>query len=184
MLFKRLVRICRDTPEGGGGGGNPSQQETFSREYVHELREENKAQRLKALENEKKATEAEAVALKIKEDAETSSRQAIADSQMKSDDRVIRAELKALAATAGIKNMEYLKLADISAVTLDADGNVVGADKIVEKMKTDMPDLFGASSTTNVGGKPPKADDQKAKKATEMTPEEYEASKKELLKKK
>jgi hypothetical protein len=188
MLFKKLVRICRDNGEGGGGTATTTVSvtkgnETFTREYVHELREENKGLRIKATENETRAKTAEESAGKVKTDSETAAKVAIADALKTSNERVIRAELKALATSAGIKNMDYLRLADVSTITLDADGNVVGADKIIEAMKKDMPDLFGTTSTTNPDKKPD-PDDQKPKKATDMTEAEYAAAKKELLKKK
>ena len=187
MLFKRLIRILRDNGEGGGGG--IPKPETFSREYVHELREENKAQRLKATENEQKATAAAEAAAKAREeadkaktDAEAAAQQKIDEANKASDERVVRAEIKALAIAAGIKNIEYLKLADVSAVTLDANGNVVGADAIIEAMKKNMPDLFGTPHTSSPDRKPD-PDGQKPKSAMEMTPEEHAAAKKELLKK-
>jgi len=177
--------------------------ETFSAEYVQKLLDENKAYQQRVQESEQRlreATEAITKATETKTDMETAVPALEAEITAKTEERIQRAELKtaeilrergelkkqaeleALAVAAGIKNMEYLKLADITAVTLDDNGDVVGADKIIEKMKTEMPDLFlirdCTSSLVRISGAPAI---ERPKRAPEMTPEEYEAAKVNII---
>ena len=152
--------------------------QTFSAEYVHELREENKAWRLKATEAEKKATDLQAatdLATKTAKDtAETAKKDA--------DARVIRAEIKAAAVAAGMVDLDGLKLADLSKVTLKDDGTVEGVDVMLTEFKTAKPYLFGTPNTSSNTKEPPPKTTPEAKKATEMTEAEYAEAKKELLK--
>ena len=151
--------------------------ETFSREYVHELREENKSWRQKAQEAEtarKAADEAKTAAEKERDNKEKEAKSA-------ADQRVIRAELKAAAIKAGMVDLDGLKLADLSKVKLNADGEVEGADELMEAMKKSKPYLFGSASTSSTG-KAPKKDEEKPKLATEMTDAEYRAARAALTK--
>jgi len=178
--FKRLFRFfvpCFYIGEEGGGGGGAAastktaQPETFSREYVTELREENKAHRLARQEAEQKAAAAEETAKKAKDEAEAHK----AEAQTKADQRVIRAELKAEAIKAGMINLNGLKLADLSAIKLDEKGEVIGADEVMKALKESDPYLFKAPSTSNTDKKPDPNKDDKPKKASEMTKEEVNA---------
>ena len=147
--------------------------ETFSREYVHELREESKTYRLKANELEQ-ANKAAADAVK-KAGEEAAGK--IKEAQTAADQRVIRAELKAAAIKAGMIDLDGLKLADLSKVKLDAEtGEVVGADELMVAMKKSKPYLFGVANSST-SGDPPNPASQKPKKATEMSKEEYAAAK-------
>ena len=145
--------------------------ETFSREYVHELREENKSARLKAQEAEAKAAAAEAEAKKAKDEAEAHKTEA----KTAADQRIIRAELKAEAIKAGMIDLDGLKLADLSAVKLDDNGEVVGAEELMTKLKADKPYLFQAPSSSNTDKKPDPNKDDKPKKAVDMTKDEANA---------
>jgi hypothetical protein len=93
----------------------PSQDpQTFSREYVHELREENKTWRQKAQGHETAAQQVKAEADKFRADAEKT----VAEARSAADQRVIRAELKAAAVKAGIIDLDGLKLLDTSGVKI------------------------------------------------------------------
>jgi hypothetical protein len=187
MLFRRnpLLRLLAaagvfglwiDDPAGGGGGGNPPQPETFSKDYVRELREENKGWRLKASEAETAAKAAKDAATA----AEAAAAAKTAEVTSAADQRVIRAELKAAALKAGMVDLDGLKLADLSTVKLNADGEVEGADALMDAMKKAKPYLFGPPSSSN-GGKPPPPTPPATKKAADMTDAEYKAAKAELL---
>lgn len=152
--------------------------QTFSAEYVRELREENKGWRLKATEQETAAKEAKALADKAAKDAD----EKIVAGTKASNDRIIRAELKAVAVKAGMVDLDGLKLADLSTVKLNDAGEVEGAEALMEALKKAKPYLFGAASTSSTS-KVPATGDPKAKKATEMTADEYKAAKAEALKK-
>ena len=162
-----------DDPTGGppAPAPNPPQPETFSKDYVRELREENKGWRLKASEHETAAKAAKEAADAAKAEAE----KVKADVQTAADQRVIRAELKAAALKAGMVDLDGLKLADLSTVKLGADGEVEGADALMDAMKKAKPYLFGAVSTSSTG-KPPPATPPATKHAKEMTEAEYQAA--------
>jgi hypothetical protein len=51
--------------------------------------------------------------------------------------------LKVAAQKARLIDLDWLKLVDVSTVTLGADGTVKGADELMVKLKEDKPYLFG-----------------------------------------
>lgn len=163
--------------DGGAGGGGAAKPETFSREYVHELREENKSWRTKHAE--------EAAARKAADEGKTAAEKAsegkVKEVQTAADQRVIRAELKAAAIKAGMVDLDGLKLADLSKVKLNAEGEVEGADELMEAMKKSKPYLFGAASSSSTG-KPPKKGEETPKLATEMTDAEYAVARANAIK--
>jgi hypothetical protein len=151
--------------------------QTFSHEYVKELRAENASYRTRAQEAAAKAEAAEAAAKKAGEEAEA---KAVAREQA-ANDRVIRAELKALAVAAGMVDMDGLKLADLSKVKLNDAGEVEGATELMTALKEAKPYLFKDSTTTSSTQKPPAKKDDAPKSAKEMTKEEYAAEKRKLV---
>lgn len=188
--------------EGGEGGGGGRQPETFSREYVIELRNENKGLRLRAqkaenernLAVEKSAAEIKAANEKVaaaekaatdaiaaaKTEAEKASTEAIAAAKKETDDRVIRTELRVEATKAGMHDLDGLKLVDASALKIKDDGTVEGVADLMTKLKTDKPYLFGTSrGTTNTDNKPPPKPGQ-PKNAKDLSPEEYAAALKQI----
>lgn len=180
-----FARTWIDDPSGGGGPTPPTppapprppEPETFSKDYVRELREENKGWRLKHTEAEQKAKAAEDAAKAAQVAADEKS----AAATKAANERVIRAELKAAALKAGMVDLDGLKLADLTTVKLnETTGEVEGADALMEAMKKAKPYLFGAANTSNPGN-PPKPGDPKTKKASEMTAEEYSAAKKAVI---
>lgn len=157
----------------------PAQQspETFSREYVRELREESKAYRLKAQEIEAAKQAAEAAAEKARQEATES----ISKAQAAANERVIRAELKAAAIKAGMIDLDGLKLADLSKVSLSDDGEVKGAEELMASLKEGKPYLFKQPAVSSAQpGEAPKPETPTPKKATEMTDEEYKREKAKL----
>lgn len=162
-----------------GGGITPKEPETFSKDYVRELRAENKGWRLKAQELEGKAKSAEEAAAKAKEEADTR----ISDASKQAEQRIIRAELKALAVKAGIVDLDGLKLVELSTVKLKDDGEVDGADALIEGLKKAKPYLFAAPASSSTAT-PPSKDAPPEKRATEMSKEEYAAAKQKLAGKK
>ena len=155
----------------------PREPETFSKEYVRELRAASTGYRLKAQEMERKAQEARERAKKAAEEGEAKGKEA----ETRAEQRVIRAELKAAALKAGMVDLDGLKLADLSAVKLNPEtGEVEGAEALMETLKKSKPYLFGAAHSSTPGD-PPKPGKQEAKKATEMTDEEYQAARKAVI---
>lgn len=186
-----LMRFNVDGGDGGGGGtggtGTKKEPETFSREYVQELRAENKGLRLKnteltgkidGFEKEKADAVSKAVeeaTVKIKADAKT-------EASAEADKRVLMAELKGEAVKAGLVDLDQLKLLDVASIKLTADGKIEGADALFTGLKTSKPYLFGVPNTSsNTQQKTPPANTD-AKKVTEMDATEYAAAKAALLK--
>ena len=144
------------------------QPQSFSAEYVRELREESKGYRLKAQETEQKAQDA----LKKATDAETAANAKIAEATSAADKRVIRAELKAEALKAGMIDLDGLQLADLSAVKLNDKGEVEGGAAAIKALKKAKPYLFGATSTSTPGN-PPRPAPNAGAKVVDLSPEEY-----------
>jgi hypothetical protein len=166
----------------------PEKQETFTREYVEELRSENKTWRGKMLtertEREKTAGELEAARNEVKtvkEQAEADAKGKVTEAETRANERVIRAELKTVALKAGMIDLDGLKLADLSVVKINDKGEVVGADALITKLKEAKPYLFGAAtSTTNTNTPTPPPNTGEGKKAKDMTPAERDAKLKEI----
>lgn len=138
----------------------PETKTSFSLEYVQELRGESAAYRTKAKEAEAKAQMAEAKAI---------------EAQQAADQRIIRAELKAEALKAGMVDADGLKLADLSQVTLNEHGDVVGAAEVMTALKLAKPYLFGGTATTSQIAPPPGKTETKPFNARNATPEELAA---------
>lgn len=153
------------------------QPETFTREYVQELRAESASYRTRA--NEAKAALEAAEAAKTA--AEASAAETVSKAEQAANERVIRAELKAVAIKAGMVDLDGLKLADLSTVTLDDKGDVQGADALMTALKEAKPYLFGATGTTTYTGSVPTPKAPEPKSAKDMTKAEYEAAKKAAL---
>lgn len=184
LLFRRFMDQAGPDGGAGGGGGKP---ETFSAEYVRELRAENKGLRLKNTELQSKVdgfdkTMADAVAKAVEESAAKVRDEVRAEVQAEADKRVLLAEMKSEAVKAGMVDVDGLKLADLSGVTLK-DGKLDGADALFSGLKESKPYLFGQPpSSSSTPTPPPPATPPAAKKATEMSAEEYEAAKASILK--
>lgn len=163
-------------PSPAGGKDPDDGKETFSREYVKELREENKGWRLKAQQLERERDEHKTAAEKAAQDAEVKAKAA----QDAANDRILRSELKAAAVKNGMIDLDGLKLADLSKVALKEDGTVDGADALFEGLKKDKPYLFGSTQNSSPPGSPPPAKPPTAKKATEMTDAEYAEARKQF----
>lgn len=97
------------------------------------------------------------------------------------DARFVRAELKAEAVKAGVIDAaDALAMIPVDKITRDADGNPTNAAELLAALKEAKPYLFGAPATpkpsTSSHAPAPKPGDPVAKKATDMTDEEYRAA--------
>lgn len=163
----------------------PAEPETFSREYVTELRNENRGWRLKAQEQEQKRAEAEAAVTEAQKKADEAIAAAKAEAEghaktaeERANERIIRAELRTAALKAGMVDLDGLKLADLSEVTLNDKGEVEGADALMTKLKEAKPYLFGKPLPGNTNpNDPPNPNPPAPKLAKDMSPEEYQAAK-------
>ncbi|WP_428394156.1 hypothetical protein [Lichenicoccus sp.] len=68
--------------------------------------------------------------------------EAIAAIRSESAARLIRAELKAQALKAGIVDLDGLRLGDMSSLSLDENGSVLGAEILIETLRQEKPYLF------------------------------------------
>jgi hypothetical protein len=170
--------------EGDAPGGNAPAapaaptRESFSREYVSELREEAKTYRLKATEKDTALAAAQARIAEL----ENGTKDALTQAEKAANERVLRAELKAVAAKHGVVDVsDALKVLDLSGVKLDENGDVVGADELFEAAKKAKPYLFAAVSTSSTQKAPP-AGDPKPVDVRTADPKDYEAAKAAFLK--
>lgn len=192
-LYDMNLAILRDGSEAGAGAGEGDKKPAkkpngraadddddgvpagyFSREYVTELRAENKGYRLKATEQQRLREEAEKKAA----DAEKAAKEAETVAQKKAEQRLMRAELKALALKEGMIDLDGLSFIDYTTVSFDDKGDLKGGPEAIAKLKEAKPYLFGAKSTTS-----PKSASPDPKSSTEpvdarkLTADEYKALK-------
>jgi hypothetical protein len=165
----------------------PPEPTTFSPDYVRELRAENKGLRLKNQDLTGKVeafetTKADAIKVAVDEAVVKAKEDAKAEVLADADHRVMLAELKSEAVKAGMVDVDGLKLADLSSVTLK-DGKLDGAEALFTGLKESKPYLFGQPATNSSNTqKPPPATPPQAKKVSEMSPEEYAVAKASALK--
>ncbi len=178
MPLPRTQHVDIDAaPHDGNTEGTPAakpEPENFSREYVKELREESARYRTRAQDAEAKVQEAEQRA------AMAAQALAAAEARVNAgNERFLMAELRGAALSAGMLDLDGLKLADLSAVTLNEAGEVEGADALLATLKTAKPYLFRTVSTSSMQAPPPKEKPQQ-KSASEMSGAEWAAKKREL----
>jgi hypothetical protein len=94
--------------------------------------------------------------------------------------RLAQADLRAKAVAAGIVDADALALADMSKLTVGADGAVTGADEIIAGLREAKPYLFAAptgaqTGTTSTTDRAPTPAPTSTKRAMEMTDDEYAA---------
>lgn len=151
--------------------------ETFSKDYVRELRQESQNYRTRAQEEAAKAQQAEDRA----KAAEAERDEKITAAQAAANERIIRAELKAAAIKAGMIDLDGLKLADLSKVKLGDDGEVEGAEDLMASLKETKPYLFGESSTTTNTDKKPAPKEPEVVDVTKMSAEEYKEYRRKMV---
>lgn len=117
--------------------------------------------------------------------------------KLKSENETLKAEKETMKVDFALQNAlmkekvidpeAALKLVDRSQITVDKDGNVEGADKAIEALKTGKPYLFGEGGTTSLGtpagnpaGEP--ASGKKFKLSQVQDPTFFQANKDEILK--
>jgi len=106
------------------------------------------------------------------------------DAQNKATDaRIIKAEVKAELKAAGVIDVDdALKLLDLSALTINGDGEVSGIDALIKAAKEGKAYLFADKSNTAIAGsRVPKPGPMSAKKAADMTQAEVDAEERALM---
>lgn len=66
-----------------------------------------------------------------------------------SDSRRIEAEIKAMAVSEGLTDLDLIKLVDMSAVKIDSNGEVAGVKEAIEEFKAKKPAFFGTLKKTS-----------------------------------
>jgi hypothetical protein len=127
-------------------------EEKFDKEYVDKLRRENAESKKNAkdladklakidedrLKEEGKWKELAEKALKDKMDTESAT-----DAKIRAfNDRLANAELRRLASEKGIIDPDLLSLADRTGLSVNDDGDVVGAEAVINKLIETKPHLF------------------------------------------
>ena len=142
--------------------------------YEIKLRKEAAGVRAKLRETEAKAASDLA-------EATAAAERRITEATRTANDRIVRAELKAAAISAGMVDLDGLKMLDVSAVTVGEAGDVVIPAGFFDAAKAAKPYLFGAVKTGSTATPPSSAPTQ-PKRATDMTADEYKAAKAALTK--
>ena len=130
-----------------------------------------------------KVSKEELETLKIKSDAEKQELATKAEQTEKArqvyEQKYVNAEVKAQAVTAGIKDIEFVKLIDTSEIKLDDKGNVVGVDKAISDLKTRKPDWFGTEKKVSSSNNAPFEGKEEPKKldARTMSKEDWNKNK-------
>lgn len=100
-----------------------------------------------------KATKSELESAKLeieKEKNELNAKNAaILAEKAKMEKRTIEAELKASAVSAGIKDLEFVKLIDTANVKVSETGEIQGLDDAINALKTRKPEFFGVDKKTS-----------------------------------
>lgn len=107
--------------------------------------------RLRAKENKEATAKVALIEEELKSTQDTAQRALSQAQEMNrvAETRMISAELRALSSEFGLKDMQYVKIADQSGIKIDQSGNVIGAREMMESLKKNHPDLFGNMTTTN-----------------------------------
>ena len=142
--------------------------------YEKKLRSEARQHRQRAQEAERGRDEG---IRKARAEAD----EAIAAIRTAADQRVVRAELKAVAVRSGIVDLDGLRLLDLSGVKMDDAGEVQGAEPIIAELKSRKPWLFGAVSSSSTA-KPPSEQPAATKLVKNMSREEWKAARADLVK--
>lgn len=182
MMQARLMSPEGDPPAGGGGNppatppvvvtqpaktGNPLLDLPIEevpdqwREHARELRRENANLREKTKVIDEAAAQAKIDdAVKKAIDAQKAETKATLDAERAaSDRRIINAEVKAVAVSLGLQDVDAIKLVDTSALKVDeTTGEVAGVTELLAAFKTAKPYLFKEppASSSNPNPTPPK----------------------------
>ena len=95
-------------------------------------------------------------------------------------DRLVQAELRMEAVKAGMIDLDGLKLADLTHVSVGEDGEVRGGAALMDRLRGDKPWLFTRGSSSSTASPPPGAV-VKQRLATEMSLDEWKLARAELL---
>jgi len=113
--------------------------------------------------------------------------EAIANVRSEANGRVIRSELKAHALRAGIIDLDGLRLADTSKLALNEEGDVVGAETLIETLRKEKPYLFAdtragvSTGTTGQTQRPPSPAASSTMDARTLSRDDWQTERNRLL---
>lgn len=166
-----------ETKEAKETADNKKTGDSFSSEYVKELRDEAKQHRLKAKEAEDKLADAQ----KKLEDVGKQSVDKVNKLHGTFEKRVINSEMRALAAQEGLQE-KFFKMLDLSAVKMNDDGEIIGLKESMDGLRKNCPEIFKVKSTSEKGAFAPDEEGSAKERPTYETPKEFQDKKREFLK--
>ena len=95
-------------------------------------------------------------------------------------ERLVRAELRMEAVKAGMIDLDGLKLANLTQVSVGEDGEVQGGAALMDRLRSEKPWLFTRANSSSTASPPPGAA-VKQRLATEMSLDEWRLARAELL---
>lgn len=104
----------------------------------------------------------------------------LVEMEARATQRLVQSELRSLALRAGLIDVDALKLIDPASLKLDDEGNLENASKLMSEFKRNKPYLFGGSNSSTTAVLPPTTPPA-AKRATQMTHDEWQAARAELI---
>ena len=104
----------------------------------------------------------------------------LAEMEAQATARVLHAELRAAAVRAGMVDLDGIKLIDTAGLSMNAAGELEGGAALMRDLRTRKPWLFGGGSSSSTAAAPPPSA-ARTKLATEMSAEEWQAARAELL---
>jgi chromosome segregation ATPase len=113
----------------------------------------------------------------------------VTDALTKAQSKALMADLKVAAKDAGMIDLDGMKLLDSGKVELDENGELKNGEALMAALKEAKPFLFKSEATPDPKKKdntsnpqnPPDPKPPTKKKATEMTDEEYQAARREVM---
>jgi hypothetical protein len=154
----------------------------LTQEYVAELRQENKERRV---ESEKLAKNLEETAKKLQETEENSKKalEEVKSLQVQAEQKMIRADLKVFANKYNLRDIDDIKLADLSGIKVDEKGDVTGVEAAIVALKEKKPYLFAEVSTSrnNYDPQPAAHDLHNPDQVMKMSAQEYKAFEEDFL---
>ncbi len=93
--------------------------------------------------------------------------------------RLLQAELRTEAVRAGMVDLDGVKLIDPTTVAVNDAGDLADGAGVMAALRAAKPWLFGRNSSS--AAQAPRAEPPKAKKAMDMTLDEWKAARAELL---
>ena len=94
-------------------------------------------------------------------------------------ERLLHAELRLAARTAGMVDLDGIKLLDPAAIHLTETGDLADAPALMQRLKREKPYLFAQSGSSNAT--PPPTAILKPRSAMEMSLEEWRKARADLL---